>query len=159
MQGNKIKVKAFHGVVGIEFVKCSKFQQVNCLYQLMMYNTDKSISENLNSNNAFAFIFCKALECTFPEIQNSFSFFKFSSSQSILELKSTRLLAQKPYVFDRFKFSRIFPVVFGCTFLDRQHASFLISIKIIWLFWSQTSSFSFERDFKVCKIGFLKSVS
>ena len=33
-------------------------------------------------------------------------------------MQSTRLLARRPYVFDRFKFSRFFPVVFGCSFLD-----------------------------------------
>jgi len=32
--------------------------------------------------------------------------------------KSTRLLAQMPYIFDRFKFTWFFPVVFGCSFLD-----------------------------------------
>ena len=35
------------------------------------------------------------------------------------QLKSTRLLAQKLYIFDRLKFSWFFSVVFGCSFLDK----------------------------------------
>ena len=47
-------------------------------------------------------------------------------------------------------FRGFFLVVFAVwLFFFRQRASILISIKIIWLFWPQTSSFSFERDFRL----------
>ena len=42
-------------------------------------------------------------------------------------------------LFDRFKFSRFFSVVIGCSFLDQNHMAFC----------PQTSNISFERDFRM----------
>ena len=55
-------------------------------------------------------------------------------------MKNTRLSAQKPYVFDWFKFSRFFP--YGVwLFFFRQRTSFLIPIKIIRLFGLKPQAF------------------
>ena len=43
------------------------------------------------------------------------------------------VIAKKLYVFDQFKFSRFFPVVFGSYFFEIV-SIFFVSIKIIWIF-------------------------
>ena len=53
-------------------------------------------------------------------------------------------MAQKPYVFDGFKFSLFFPVEFGCSFLD--NALLFCFYQKQMAFWPQTSSFPFEWD-------------